>query len=579
MFAGGKCVKKSLSRFALLAMIVLVVLSASSMVRPAKAQAQYIIDSVHHTVQVLYNGYVFINDTIRLNVTGEAPSDFLIGFPEKYGVQLVKCFAFNESSSFPVTLDVPLNDRVGFYAVKVDFPSGTPHFFSVGFVLSNNLLTLVNENVSAFLLDFPAHPSLTKPVSVFNGSIVLPLGAQYDNGTTGGFTYSQVNLPEFAYSPANISYLLVGEQTQIFDVVSLNREIRVDEFGNIAGSDVYVIENKRSKDMSSINIFLPLNASNPVAEDQFGIKAGSLTQIDPATNRYGVGLTRQIANGQTTSFTIKYDLPNDLLAQVSTNNFGFNMSLFRQVDYLINDASVVIVLPEGGSFVELQSGLTGGVYGVDRSVFQESLTLNRQNIIALDDLSIDVTYAYTPLWLSFRPTMWVWAAAIVGSVIVFLALRRPKVSVQVGAPTGTLKVKPETLKSFSDAYEERMKIESELETLEARVQKGKIPRRRYKVRRRMLESRLATLARTSDEFKERARATGGKYADLMRQLEISETEINEAAANIKSIEARYNRGELSLEAYRKLLGDYEHRKEDAENAINGILLRLREETR
>jgi chromosome segregation ATPase len=95
----------------------------------------------------------------------------------------------------------------------------------------------------------------------------------------------------------------------------------------------------------------------------------------------------------------------------------------------------------------------------------------------------------------------------------------------------------------------------------------------------MLESRLATLGKTLDEFKERARATGGKYADLMRQLEISETQINEATTNIKSIEARHNRGDLSLGAYRKLLGDYERTKEDAENSINGILLRLREETR
>jgi hypothetical protein len=549
------------------------------MIKLAQAQVQYSIDSVNHTVQVMYNGYLLINDTIKLNVTGEAPTDFLIGFPEKYGSQLVKCVAFNDSDSFPVTLNVPLNDRVGFYAVKVDFPSGTPQNLTVGFVLSNSLLSLVDQNVSSFLLDFPAYPSFTKPVGIVNGSIILPVGAQYVSGTTGGFTYSQVNLPEFAYSPANVSYTLVGEQIQIFDILSLDREIRVDEFGNVAGSDAYSIENKRSSDMTSIDIFLPTNASNPVAENQFGIKAGSLTQIDPATNRYNVGLSRQIASGQTTVFTIKYDLPNTLITQVDANDFGFNMSLFRQVDYFINDASVVIIIPEGGSFTNLQNNMGSSTYGVDRSIFQESFTLSRENIIPLDDLSIGITYAYTPLWLSFRPTMWVWAAAVVGSVIVFLALRRPKPPVQAPATVGAMKVRPENLRDFSEAYQERMKIESELETLEARVEKGKIPRRRYKVRRRILESRLATLGKTLDEFKERARATGGKYADLMRQLEISETQINEAKTNIKSIEARHNRGDLSLGAYRKLLGDYERTKEDAENSINGILLRLREETR
>jgi hypothetical protein len=75
------------------------------------------------------------------------------------------------------------------------------------------------------------------------------------------------------------------------------------------------------------------------------------------------------------------------------------------------------------------------------------------------------------------------------------------------------------------------------------------------------------------------RSAGGHYADLMRQLEVAETELSDVEANVKSIEARYGRGEVSLEAYRKLSGDYQRKKEKAEATINGILLRLREEIR
>ena len=81
------------------------------------------------------------------------------------------------------------------------------------------------------------------------------------------------------------------------------------------------------------------------------------------------------------------------------------------------------------------------------------------------------------------------------------------------------------------------------------------------------------------EFKEKMRVAGGQYSDFMRQLEVAETEINEAEANIKSVEARHNRGEISLEAYRNLSADYQRRKENAETTIDGVLLRLREETR
>jgi hypothetical protein len=65
----------------------------------------------------------------------------------------------------------------------------------------------------------------------------------------------------------------------------------------------------------------------------------------------------------------------------------------------------------------------------------------------------------------------------------------------------------------------------------------------------------------------------------MRELEVAETGMNEYEANVKTIETRHSRGELSLEAYRKLLGDYQRRKERSEATIKGILLRLREEIR
>jgi chromosome segregation ATPase len=140
-----------------------------------------------------------------------------------------------------------------------------------------------------------------------------------------------------------------------------------------------------------------------------------------------------------------------------------------------------------------------------------------------------------------------------------------------------MRLRPEYIKSFIDAHEEKKKIIFDIESLENRVRKGKIPRRRYKVQRKTLETRLSTLSRNLTEFKEKMRAAGGQYVELMQQLEIAETEINEVEANIKSIESRHSRGELSLEAHRKLLSDYQRRKERADTTINGILLRLREE--
>jgi chromosome segregation ATPase len=187
-------------------------------------------------------------------------------------------------------------------------------------------------------------------------------------------------------------------------------------------------------------------------------------------------------------------------------------------------------------------------------------------------------YNYNPLWLSLRSTLWMWALTIFGCAVVVI-WRRPKVPAHIAAPALAVRLRPEFLKSFVDAYEEKRKAILELESLENRVQKGRIPRRRYKVQRKTLETRVGTLSRNLAELREKMHAAGGQYAELMRQLEIAETELNEVEANIKSIEARHSRGELSLEAYRKLLSDYQRRKERTNTSISGILLRLREEIR
>lgn len=573
--------RRTTSVVTILTIATILLVSISLSIRAVKADGEYGIGRVDHTIQVMYNGYVFINDTITLNLTGKGetrPSSFQIGFPDKYGLSLQKCIALSESNVFPVTLNTPLENRVGFYGVEVDFPQGAPQVFTVGFVLSNSLLLQDANNASLYTLDFPEYPSLTKEASLVNVSIVLPLGASYFNGTVSGFRYEQENLANFTHRSASLGFLLDGDRIQIVDLVQVKREISISEYGDIEGSDTYKITNRGQKEVGHFEVFVPLNSSNPSAEDQFG-RRGGLQVSDQNSSRYLVNLTKQIKNNESSNFMVKYSLPREYLVQEGVNSFGLNLSLFQQEDYYINEATVSFVLPEGAEVLSLGNNLATDIYSIGRSVFRETVTVNRQGVIPLDNLSIRITYTYNPLWLSFRPTMWVWALSVFGSVIVAVSWRKAKGPARISVTTAAARLRPEYLKSFVDAYEEKKKILLEMESLESRVQKGKIPRRRYKVRMKTLEIRLNALSRNLGEFKERTRAAGGQYSDMMRQLEIAETEINEAETNMRSIEARHNRGDLSLEAYRKLLSDYQHTKESAQSTINGILLRLREEIR
>ena len=575
--------RKAVFAFVALIVVMAIFVSFASSIKIVKAQIEgdYTIEQVHHRIDVLYNGFVLVNDTVTINVTGQSPDHFQIGLPYDYSLDVLECIAYNESATFPVDLDIPLGGRVGFYGVKVNFNQGTPQVFTVVFVLSNDLM--LQDASESYGLSFPGFPSLMKPVAVCNVSFGLPSGTKYTGGTVSGFEYSKQNIPEFSYNVSQVTFTLSGDKLVAVRMEKLDTVIVLDEFGNVQGTDTYRITNKAQIHILGVRVVLPPNASNPVAQDQFGRKLSDLAIADAATNRYTVTFDLPLNPLESTQFSVRYNIPKVFVSQEQANKFALNISLFEHVNYYVDQASISFVFPEGANILNPESIVVGGnVPQLGKSIFQETATINTDGLFAPDAFSVGIVYEYNPLWASFRPTMWVWALAIVGCAVMFV-WKRPKPSaLTIAIPTTTttaVRLRPDHLRSFLDGYEEKRKIMFDLESLESRARKGKIPRRRYKVQRVTLETRMNTLSRNLVESKDRIRAAGGKYADLARQLEIAETEMNEVESNIKSIEARHNRGELSLEAYRKLLGDYQRRKEKADTTIKGILLRFREEIR
>jgi len=137
----------------------------------------------------------------------------------------------------------------------------------------------------------------------------------------------------------------------------------------------------------------------------------------------------------------------------------------------------------------------------------------------------------------------------------------------------------EDIKQFIDAYEDKKELTNELKSMDAKAQKGKIPRRQYKVQRNAIATRLEGIQRNIDRIKETFKVTTGSYGDLVKQLDLAEADFVEAEENITSLESRQSTGEISIEFYKENISDYQKQRDKAEVAINGILLRLREKIR
>jgi hypothetical protein len=578
-------VKRTTAIIVLMVFSLAVLLPFSLNTQTVLAQNEsYTIQRVDHQVEVMYSGNVVIRDTI--SVTGQL-TDFLIGFPHKYGAYILKGVAYDDNNNvFPVSLGVQLGDRSGFYGAKISFPQGAPQVFTVAFILSNSL---VSQDSNGFSLDFPAYPSLVKDAATCHVTLTLPEEVQNititkNDGIVQTTSFARDNLPAFSYFPAIATFPLSAGSLQIININKLDRQVTISPIGDIAVSDSYSITNNSTVSIGSLKISLPLDASNVVAKDEFSRNLATEVITSSGNTRFvNITLASPLNSGTSTLFSAYYTLPSASSGQ--TTRFTLNFDLFPVLNCYIDEATITFVPPEGAKFLEPQLSSLDTSSSLTREIFQETLSINREGVSNIDyavssEGVLQIAYDYNPLWLSLRPTLWMWTLAAVGTVIVAV-WRRPKAAAprRVAAPKASIGLSPDHVRAFNEAYEEKNRIASELKFLDARAQKGKIPRRRYKVQRRTLEVRLDTLSKNIAELKTIFRSAGGVYADLVRQLDIAETELVEVATNVRTIEVRHSRGELPLEAYKKSLADYQRRKEKAETTINGILLRLREEMR
>lgn len=555
---------------------------------------------VDHAVQIRNGGLIVINDTVKLFAKdGELElKDFTLGFPFIYQANLDEVFAYDASNQqLDVKRDVGLG-MIGFYGVEISFSppidisSGKYYEFTVVFVFSNSISSQISSVAPepgrvTFNATFPAYPSLTQTASAVNLTIASPSnakflrssfeneGIEFTNKTVGAFqifNYTVRNLDPFAYKPFWLAFEGMDESFRIIEAERIGRDITVDSWKHVLVSDSYEIVS-RAVSLSELKIQLLQGAFEVSAWDKLGNlfeKENLEIEQGNATTPTNVTLTFSppLIQNESVKFKLTYRAPwEDIISYSDWQTYRITLSSFENFNWTIRKLVVTLTLPEGAEFTR-----SPDLGVVQKSVFQETLTFVYYNVTPFQNLSQEATYEYTIFWASFRPTLWIGTAVAILSVLALL-WRAPRPA----APISTIPVRPEELKSYVDAYEQKRRNLSQLETLEEKARKRKIPRRRYKVRKRALESRLSVLSKDLARLREKLQTASPKYADMMRQIEIAEAELEGIEAGIRRTETRYRRGEISTAAYHKLLEDYYRRREKARTTIDGVLIRLREE--
>ena len=559
------------------------------------------INQVDHVVLIQDGGLVIIKDTVNVSLGENVKlQKFPIGFPFEYAPQLVYCFAYdisNLTQQLEVTLDAGLG-KIGFYGINVNLPTNIinkdSYSFTVVFVFSD-LISAEPPQLDHFWWNatFPIYPSLTQMASICNTKVILP--PRVGNVTTESHSnliekglnvsttsadsrqtlkFSKSGLENLAYESAWLRfYQFLPSEPDVFLMIDANevkRDIKLDEWGHIFISDSYDLTNRGELNLTSIKLRLPRYAFDVSWMDEAGDAQGEpLLEGNATTTHTNATIIFRtiLEKNEETKFTVTYRLPwKEYVTQNGWRDFDLAFSLFEReyFDWTIKELSVTIDLPKNADFQYCS---------VPPRDVGESVAFAFRNVTQFHEFDFHLTYEYVIFWASFYPTLWVGLSVTAVCIIAFL-WQAPK-----PPPVPVIPVSPEALRSFVDKYESKTGAIGELKMLEQQVRKRKISRRRYKVRKKALDGRLSVLSKDLTGLKEELRKAGSRYANIMRQIEVAETELEETEAAIRRIELRYRRREISKGTYSKLLEEYNHRKERAETTIDGVLLRLREEIR
>jgi len=396
---------------------------------------------------------------------------------------------------------------------------------------------------------------------------MLLISASLRISLTSGALYGAYDAKMYSTYMVSISESVTNE-TLVID--EWRREIVVEAWGGISGSDYYSVFNNQSNNIYLLTFDLPANASDISVQDAYGdySKGSILISVREDYTQINITLRKPLKPKERNEFLITYKLPSSkYIIAKSWQDYMLRLNIVKRENWFVKKFSLIISLPEGAKLISFSDTRCK----VERQGLSTKIVLTEYNMVDFQTSYLFVEYQYFILWGIFRPLIWASAAVLIGVALFFIK--------RFLHPTVAVTPLPlDLLGKFVEAYEEKRRLSMDLESLQRLFRNGKLSRRRLRRRRESLERRLAVLNKRLMELKDQIIATAERYEEILKEIETAEAEIETLNTDIERAEARFRRGEISADVRRRLIDEYSRIKRRAENRISEILSRLREES-
>lgn len=516
-------------------------------------------------------GTTFVNDTVRISATG--PATYLdLGVSSLVAEKMGFLSAVDDQGTTLRAVPLPPDANRGYVPIRIELPEGTGnHSITLKSVFSG--LLSFNSTTSRYTLTYSPFAVLDGNVTLTSASLTVKTGDWTSitpsgiNGTSspGTFQTSTSTLGKYNTTLGKLSF---ASSTQSNLDATANRLITISQSARVFVTDSYNVTN-RGRDIPSLTFLLPKGIASTSGSDVIGRLDETRLRIVAQENGTQVTFTPRFGNikgGGGANVRLEYGLPSSIyITTASLGKYSLNFRMLDSVKFVQPALQTKILFPPG---FKVES-----VTGPAAIISSNQIVLEASGVSPLSDLSFSLFYRLDPFWASISPLVWIGLieGALAASVLV-LGMGSARADVGGVAPSGLIG-------RLVDRFDEKASLRLESEKLEEDMSRGALARHDFKRRRRMIDIRISEIDRQIGPLKQELTVSSQRYADLIRRIELAEAELQVARSSMTDLRNQYRSGRIAKESYESLNSDVVRRKEKAQQAVDSILIGLREESR
>ncbi len=455
--------------------------------------------------------------------------------------------------------------------------------FTVEQFFDGHMAWTMNETTVTVYFEHSVNPvspyeldTLTTKMKLTNNARVLfsdPQGSTSSGVTT--FTIQRV-VP-FKHTPLNV--LFTNPEGRIVETNRATITVLPSNFNDWRVTSNLIVENRGLLDVDTLKFTLPGDAYQVKVYDTFGAILG--LKLDAPVGDYKNASLNLLLNRYKIStdtkfqFTLEYRLPagNRISVGDERNMIHVPLDRFCTTPWLTRDLKVRFGLA-GAVSVNFDSMVVpdevDSIDGVQYIIYKKDLASpNSPAVIMID-------YKFSNFSLQARPLIITVVSMIV--LVAYVSLKKVKMvyGERKEGEGATLETPVEDLKEFTQLFEEKVGLYIEIEHLNDDYQKRKIKKREYSIRIEGSNKQLKELDLDIKKPKSRLIALGGRFKEIIDDLDVLEAERQSVQDTLMALEFRYKEGKIpSKAAFEKLYGENISKLKQIKNAIDSGLNELK----